>query len=205
MTLESVASATKINQSLLAALERNDLSRWPKGIFRRAFLRAYATAIGLRPEEVLVEFLRLFPEDEQQADPYVTQPAGELRLTLAVEHRLRVRVAFIRGLATILDLGLVLLAGGIAAWFSSQTLWNASGIVGMVYYPLMLVWLGQPLFSHWFCGDGWGHSGRPWAQSLHRNNQLRIVSRRPNISQPIPLADHASGRISDENRRTGST
>ena len=125
ITLESIASATKIKQSLLAALERNDVSQWPKGIYRRAFLRDYATAIGLRSEEVLVEFLRLFPEDEQLSAPLVEEPADGLRLTLAVEGRSGVRFAFMRGLDTIRDSRLVVLAGKIAAWLR-QPLWTVT-------------------------------------------------------------------------------
>jgi transcriptional regulator with XRE-family HTH domain len=123
ITLESIASDTKIKQPLLAALERNDVSQWPRGIYRRAYLRDYATAIGLPSEQVLAEFLRLFPEDEQLSTPLVEQPAGELRLTLAADYRSGVRFALMRGLATIRDSRLVFLAGKIAAWLS-QPLWT---------------------------------------------------------------------------------
>jgi transcriptional regulator with XRE-family HTH domain len=125
ITLETIASATKIKPSLLAALERNDVSQWPRGIYRRAFLRDYATAIGLRSEEVLVEFLRLFPEDEQLPAPLVEQPADALRLTLAVERRSGIRFAFMRGLATLRDSRLVVLAGKITARLS-QPLWSVT-------------------------------------------------------------------------------
>jgi len=47
LTLKAIADSTKIRESLLAALERNDVSQWPEGIFRRAFLREYAAAVGL--------------------------------------------------------------------------------------------------------------------------------------------------------------
>ena len=47
ISLKSIADNTKISRSLLEALERDDVSRWPTGIFRRAFVRSYAEAIGL--------------------------------------------------------------------------------------------------------------------------------------------------------------
>jgi len=47
ISLASIASNTKISVSLLEALERDDVRRWPSGIFRRAFVRSYATAIGM--------------------------------------------------------------------------------------------------------------------------------------------------------------
>src|SRR6059036_1963054 len=62
ITLASISDNTKISQSLLEALERDDVSRWPSGIFRRSFLRAYAEAVGLDPESTLREFLECFPD-----------------------------------------------------------------------------------------------------------------------------------------------
>ena len=60
--LSSIASSTKISLGLLQALERDDLSRWPSGIFRRAFIRAYAQAAGLDPVAITHEFLERYPE-----------------------------------------------------------------------------------------------------------------------------------------------
>ena len=63
IALAAVAESTKIKMSLLAGLERGDVSHWPNAIFRRAFVREYAAAIGLPPATVLAEFLKLFPEE----------------------------------------------------------------------------------------------------------------------------------------------
>lgn len=60
--LTSIAEETKIKVSLLEGLERDDVSHWPSGIFRKAYLRAYAHMIGLDPDEALREFLELYPE-----------------------------------------------------------------------------------------------------------------------------------------------
>jgi hypothetical protein len=38
------------------------VSHWPSGIFRRAFVRAYADAIGMQPDDVVREFLTLYPD-----------------------------------------------------------------------------------------------------------------------------------------------
>jgi helix-turn-helix protein/GAF domain-containing protein len=62
VALSTIAEQTKIKVSLLEAMERDDVSHWPSGIFRRAFIRAYAHAIGLEPDAVLREFLELFPD-----------------------------------------------------------------------------------------------------------------------------------------------
>jgi transcriptional regulator with XRE-family HTH domain len=62
IALTTIAEQTKIKLSLLEALERDDLSRWPEGIFRRAFVRAYAHAIGLEPDVAVREFLDFHPD-----------------------------------------------------------------------------------------------------------------------------------------------
>ncbi len=60
--LSAIAEETKISLSLLEGLERDDVSRWPGGIFRRAFIRAYAVAIGLDPDRIVREFVQLHPD-----------------------------------------------------------------------------------------------------------------------------------------------
>src|SRR6266567_614617 len=62
VALSTIGEQTKIKVSLLEALERDDVSHWPSGIFRRAFVRAYAHAIGLEPDVVVREFLELHPD-----------------------------------------------------------------------------------------------------------------------------------------------
>src|SRR5688572_6422874 len=62
ITLADIAERTKIQMSLLAGLERDDVSHWPAGIFRRSFVRDYALIVGLEPEAVVREFLELHPE-----------------------------------------------------------------------------------------------------------------------------------------------
>jgi transcriptional regulator with XRE-family HTH domain len=60
--LAAIAEQTKIKVSLLEELERDDVSHWPSGIFRRAFIRAYAAAIGLDQDAIVREFLELHPD-----------------------------------------------------------------------------------------------------------------------------------------------
>src|SRR4029450_9013963 len=67
IALATIAERTKIKQSLLDALERDDISHWPTGIFRRAFIRAYAVAIGLDPDVVVKEFFEVFPESVDES------------------------------------------------------------------------------------------------------------------------------------------
>jgi cytoskeleton protein RodZ len=65
--LASISENTKISVSLFEALERDDVSRWPSGIFRRAFIRSYAVAIGLDAEAIAREFLERYPDPAEVA------------------------------------------------------------------------------------------------------------------------------------------
>ena len=42
ISIASIAENTKILGALLEGVERDDVSRWPTGFYRRAFMRAYA-------------------------------------------------------------------------------------------------------------------------------------------------------------------
>jgi cytoskeleton protein RodZ len=73
VTLRQIAEITKLSVSALEALERNDISRLPGGIFSRAFVRSYALEIGLDPEQTVREFIARFPNDSVTAGSrYVT-------------------------------------------------------------------------------------------------------------------------------------
>jgi cytoskeleton protein RodZ len=63
ISLRDIASRTKISIAVLEALERNDISRLPGGIFSRAFVRAYAHEVGLDAETAIQDFLAAFPHD----------------------------------------------------------------------------------------------------------------------------------------------
>jgi transcriptional regulator with XRE-family HTH domain len=71
IALKSIAESTKINVALLEGLERDDVSRWPSGIFRKSFIRSYAEAIGLNPDAIAREFVELYPDpiDVEAAAP----------------------------------------------------------------------------------------------------------------------------------------
>lgn len=88
ITLRSIADRTKIGAALLEGLERGDVSRWPGGIYRRAFVRGYADAVGLDADLVVANFERVFPSDPSAATPAaMTAPLSldqpEMRLALA--------------------------------------------------------------------------------------------------------------------------
>ena len=71
VSLQQLATATKVSETLWSGLERNDFSRWPSGIFARAYVREYAKAIGVDPEATVDEFCRWFPNGDRRALPTI--------------------------------------------------------------------------------------------------------------------------------------
>jgi cytoskeletal protein RodZ len=71
IALKSIAESTKIGVPLLEGLERDDVSRWPSGIFRKSFIRSYAEAIGLDADAIVREFVERYPDPLQ--DPPASQ------------------------------------------------------------------------------------------------------------------------------------
>lgn len=68
LTLDAVSDLTKIKRELLADLEENDLSRWPKAsVYRLGYVRSYAQVVGLDPADVLERFEDEFPDDHPVA------------------------------------------------------------------------------------------------------------------------------------------
>jgi len=67
LALRTISEKTKVSVGLLEGLEADDISRWPGGIFRRAFVRAYAQCVGLDPEDVIRRFEEQFHPPEPAA------------------------------------------------------------------------------------------------------------------------------------------
>jgi cytoskeletal protein RodZ len=63
VSLRQIAETTKLSVRALEALERNDISLLPGGIFSRAFVRAYASEVGMDPEKTVRDFITQFPHD----------------------------------------------------------------------------------------------------------------------------------------------
>jgi transcriptional regulator with XRE-family HTH domain len=147
VTLESIVDSTKIKLSLLEALERGDTSQWPRGLFRRAYIRDYACAIGLPAESLVAEFVRLFPEEGGAAasEDVIAAAQEPMRLTFAVEPDTRVRQLTAQAAAAVAELGLVGMLGGIASFTGGYPLLTACGAVALLYYPLATALTGRVL------------------------------------------------------------
>ena len=132
--LSTIAAATKVGVSHLAALERNDLSRWPAGIYRRAWIRSYADAVGLPADATVAEFVTIFDPDQPPAEDAPAQPGepeSPLRLTLATT-----RVpAWLSGLrAHAIDAIVAVVLAVVIAWATGSGLWVAAGVLALCSY-----------------------------------------------------------------------
>ncbi len=72
LELQAVAESTKINKRMLQAIEAEDFSKLPGGVFTRNFVRQYAVALKLDPAPLESELKRLYP-DPEETDPVYTK------------------------------------------------------------------------------------------------------------------------------------
>jgi hypothetical protein len=149
ITLTEIANATKIPAYLFAGLERNDLRRWPKGLFRRSFFRDYVRMIGLPVAETCAEFVLLFP-DEAAAELTKSANAAsepdrveEVRLALdPAWHGPRASVLS-KILAAAIDAGVVILLASALAWVAGMDRPATIAIVALAYFSLATVLFGE--------------------------------------------------------------
>jgi len=146
--LGTIAAKTKVNESLFVALERGDVSRWPSGIYRRSFFRAYAEAIGVRVDASTDEFLRLFPDDEEPRQPHPSAAgSGSLRLGLVTAPRFRLSRANL--MAAFVDLALMLVAASIIKWVTSASAALVLAATTMMYYVVATALFGSSAAAWW--------------------------------------------------------
>lgn len=144
-TLKAISDQTKISLPLFEGLEAGDLSRWPSGIFRRSFVRSYATAIGLDPEEVFKRFEAehcpaesAHPPPADAVQPAAQpSPAGSATRTMGAQPLASPRT---RLLATAADLTVALVLGLGSAAAGSRLLWPVLLIAS--YYALGVLLTG---------------------------------------------------------------
>jgi hypothetical protein len=76
VSIEQIADSLRIKPEIIAAFEANDLSEWPKGLYSRAWVRAYALAVDLDPVDTVDEFCRLFPQGDRRAGGTIQEIAA---------------------------------------------------------------------------------------------------------------------------------
>ena len=76
VSIEEIAANLRIRPDLLEGLERNDLTGWPRGLYSRAWIRAYALAVDLDPIDTVEEFCRLFPQGDRRTGGTIQEIAS---------------------------------------------------------------------------------------------------------------------------------
>jgi transcriptional regulator with XRE-family HTH domain len=162
ISLETIASVTKVSADLWDGLERNDFSRWPSGIFARAFVRDYARALGLDEDEVLNEFCRLFPIGDRRVSRLIQAQAqlighsleysetgavpeeGDRRaIPTARERNALARAKFTpRTVAAAIDIACTLSLSALVNLAFAMGFSASVGVVAVLYYGLSTVILG---------------------------------------------------------------
>jgi hypothetical protein len=138
-----------VNRSLLADLERNDVSRWPPGIYGRALVREFAKSIGLPADDAVRQFLELLspnPERSDAASTWSDAPiaaGAEFRLTLAdapddTRRRIAQRVVGAAG-----ELAFVVAVGCFVALAIGLPVWTTLAIVALMWVPATAVLCGH--------------------------------------------------------------
>jgi transcriptional regulator with XRE-family HTH domain len=145
--LETIATMTKVNESLFVALERGDVSRWPIGIYRRSFFRAYATAIGVSVDSALNEFVRLFPDEFDTRHPVIAAAAVPLRLSLASAPRVRPSRAHL--VAAFIDVAVLLMMSSAIVWWSAARPELVLAATTLLYYTIATALFGTSAGAWW--------------------------------------------------------
>jgi transcriptional regulator with XRE-family HTH domain len=149
ITLAAIANATKIPASMFAALERNDLRRWPKGLFRRSFFRDYVRMIGVPVPEACAEFLRLFPDHEGAQPAKAAGAAVEANevndLSLVLDEAWHGPPAPVlsRLLAALIDGAAVILVAAAFASVAGTDPAATTAIVALAYFSLATALVGE--------------------------------------------------------------
>src|SRR5262245_49483728 len=76
VSLDEIVAQTRIKREQLEAFERGDLEHWPRGLYARAWVRAYASVVGLDPIDTVDEFCKLFPHGDRRAQPTFVEYAA---------------------------------------------------------------------------------------------------------------------------------
>ena len=127
VTLEAVAASTMIRMSILKDLEANGPSNVSHDFYRRALLRAYATAIGVPSAAILAEYYQHYSE--------TGAGEGALRLTIEPDARWSERTVS-RMLTVVADTCVVLLLAAIITQSTGTNLWVIGGAVALAYHAL---------------------------------------------------------------------
>jgi transcriptional regulator with XRE-family HTH domain len=143
ISLAEIAASTKVAASLFAGLEKGDCSRWPGGMYNRSFIRGYAAAVHLDPDDLAAEFAEYYSvAADTPAPPAIgaapsahRAPAAPfaLRLKLDVDPEELRRRAARRAILAAMDVLVVAAIAGLTALAAGISYWVALGAFSVTY------------------------------------------------------------------------
>jgi cytoskeleton protein RodZ len=68
LTLAHISSVTKLSSHVLQLIEANEFDRLPGGLLTRGYLRAFASEVGLEPEEIVSDYRAQFESASVEND-----------------------------------------------------------------------------------------------------------------------------------------
>jgi transcriptional regulator with XRE-family HTH domain len=176
LSLTEIAAITKVGASHFAALERGDCSRWPGGVYNRAFIRAYAQAVGLDPDEIAAEFAECHepPPSVAAVDPVAgvaektpTPPALRIRIE-PDPYETEKRAARIVALV-IVDLMAVAALAGAGVLFTPASFWISLAAASIAYLVLSRIARSVPHRK------GLKRGTEPWVEPTSETAQKLIT------------------------------
>jgi hypothetical protein len=170
ISIQQIAITTRVKPELFEAFERNDLSGWPRGLYSRAWIRGYATVIGLDAIDTVDEFCRLFPHGDRRAariikaqaeiighapgvleDPALVPRDGDRR-SVARERKAHLRARRIRlaprTVAAAIDVACTASLALLGPAVAGAGFWASAGVAAVVYYSLSTILSGASLGTH---------------------------------------------------------
>lgn len=148
ISLDTIASATKIKASTFARLEAGDAAAMPAGVLRRGYVRQYAAAIGLSPDAIAAEFVQLF-EDQEVDAPQGAASQAPLRLTLAVDGRSEAAAGAVALVAAAAEAAALVVIAAVVALLKLGPFWPVLAASAIGYYAMSNARLGRTP-ARWF-------------------------------------------------------
>jgi hypothetical protein len=182
VTLAQISKSSKVPASLFAGLEAGDCSRWPAGLYARAYIRAYAEAVGINPEETVEEFAAAFGKavnpDGVDATPALSSRApGGLRLSFGEESPLELAGLGRRTALAAVDLLIGFLIASLAYVALQTNVWVTVGLA-LSYSTIGRVISDEPLLY--------------WLFRRVRHGAAKPAAIEPSSTEVAPVADTAS-------------
>jgi transcriptional regulator with XRE-family HTH domain len=164
VSLAEISAKTKVPVAVWEAMERNDFSRWPSGLFARAYVRDFAGLAGLDPVETVDEFCRHFPNGDRRRGDLIRGQAEALNIPSGYEgddppaegdRRLpasapaerprpfRASLPVLRALGIIADLAGVAFTASVVSGITGTAWLPVAGAVSLVYSSLGTACLGR--------------------------------------------------------------